>query len=173
MTGKIHLYYGDGKGKTSAAVGLTVRAAGYRKNVWFVQFLKGCDTGELVMLRALPTVTVMRGNCTKFFFQMTEEEKKAVTVCHDELLLRAKKAADEQKCEVLVLDEVLGAVETGLLNEELLKDFLLNKPDSLELILTGRNPAPYMIDAADYCSEIKKQKHPFDCGIPAREGIEY
>lgn len=173
MSGKIHLYYGNGKGKTTAAVGLSVRAAGCGKKVCFVQFLKGQPTGELVVLNHLSAVTVKRGQCTKFSFQMTEEEKKEVRQCHDELLTQAIEISFRGECDLLVLDEITAAVQTGLINEELLVNFLLHKPDALELVLTGRNPALYMIESADYCSEIVKKKHPFDQGVPAREGIEY
>jgi cob(I)alamin adenosyltransferase len=173
MSGKIHLYYGDGKGKTTAAIGLCIRAAGHGKRVWFVQFLKGQPTGELEVLTKLPTVMIKRGECTKFSFQMTEDEKNEVRQCHNQMLQEAADAVKNGKCDFLILDEVAAAVQTGLLDERRLQELLSQKPEELELVLTGRNPAPYMIEAADYCTEMVKRKHPFDQGIAAREGIEY
>ena len=168
--GLIHLYAGDGKGKTTAAVGLAVRAEGNGLRVWFLQFMKGRTSGEISVLKQLPGCTVRRGSCTKFSFQMTEEEKQAVKSEQDSLLQEAVRQAGQT--DLLVLDEVLSAVQTGLLSEEPLREFLKNKPAHLELVMTGRDPKSYMIEAADYYSEIVKKKHPFDQGITARKGIE-
>ena len=168
--GLIHLYTGDGKGKTTAAVGLSVRAAGNGMRVWFLQFMKGRPSGEIAVLERLPGVTVRRGECQKFSFQMTEEEKKAVRFQQDELLREAVSQLEE--IDLLVLDEVTSAISTGLLGEEDLKKLLTQKPPQLELVLTGRDPADYMIEAADYLTQMVKQKHPYDRGIAARRGIE-
>lgn len=171
--GLIHLYYGEGKGKTTAALGLTIRASGSGYRVVFVQFLKNQETGELSILNDLPGVTVIRGKeGSGFSFHMTMEEKEKTKLLHTENLQTAIELAAAGKYDMLVLDEAVGAYARDLIDKELLERFVLNKPDQLELVLTGRNPAQWMIDCADYASEIRKIKHPYDRGIPAREGIE-
>lgn len=169
----IHLYYGDGKGKTTAALGLTIRALGSGFKVVFVQFLKNQATGELAVLDGLQGVTVLRGKeGSGFSFSMTEEEKEKTKRLHTENLKSAIALAASGKCDMLVLDEAVGAYARDLIDKALLEEFVRKKPEDLELVLTGRNPAEWMIGLADYVSEIKKIKHPYDRGIPARAGIE-
>jgi cob(I)alamin adenosyltransferase len=171
--GLIHLYYGEGKGKTTAAVGLTVRALGSGLRVVFVQFMKNRDTGELAVLNGLPGITVLRGKeGSGFSFSMTEEEKEKTRLLHTENLTEAIALAASGNCDMLILDEAAGAYARGLIDKDLLEEFVRNKPERLELILTGRDPAEWMIEQADYVSEIRKIKHPYDKGIPARAGIE-
>lgn len=173
MKGLVHLYCGDGKGKTTAAAGLSVRAAGAGFRVLFVQFLKGRPSGEIAVLSALPNVRVLRGKAgTAFSFQMTGEQKQAARAVHDRHLAEAVRAAGAGECDLLVLDEAVGALNKNLLDGALLRGLVLEKPEALELVLTGRNPPDWLVEAADYVSEIRKVKHPFDRGIPAREGIE-
>ena len=169
----IHLYCGEGKGKTTAALGLTIRALGSGFKVVFVQFLKNQATGELAVLDGLQGITVLRGKeGSGFSFSMTEEEKEKTRLLHTENLKAAIELAASEKCDMLILDEAVGAYSRDLIDRTLLEDFVRNKPERLELILTGRNPAEWMIECADYVSEIKKVKHPYDRGIPARTGIE-
>ncbi len=171
--GLIHLYCGEGKGKTTAALGLTVRALGSGFRVVFVQFLKNQATGELSVLDGLPDVTVIRGKeGNGFSFTMTEEEKEKTRLLHTENLKKAIALAASGNCDMLVLDEAVGAYNRDLIERPLLEGFVRNKPEHLELVMTGRNPARWMIDCADYVSEIGKIKHPYDRGIPARTGIE-
>lgn len=173
MKGLIHIYCGDGKGKTTCSVGLTVRMAGHGKKILFVQFLKGQPTGELRILEALPNVTVARGKpLIKFTFAMTPEEKKACLENQNALFLQAVTAAKQGECDLLVLDEIMGAISTGTLDWEPVLEFVTHKPESLELVMTGRNPRPELVELADYVSEIQKVKHPYDQGIGAREGVE-
>ena len=172
--GLIEIYCGDGKGKTTAALGLILRAAGRDLKVLLCQFLKGRETGELTSLKLLPQVEILRGKAlTKFTFQMTAEEKEQVAKEHEVLLHRALTRCQEGKFDLLVLDEALGACALKLLDEPALLNFLKQKPAGLEVVLTGRNPSGALLEAADYVSEINKRKHPFDKGILAREGIEY
>ena len=171
MSGLIHLYCGDGKGKTTTSIGLTVRAAGSGMKVAFVQFMKGGETSELGMLKLLPNVSVFRSNEDfGFFSTMSEEDKKRLTEKHNTLLDEAIQYIQTEG--MLVLDEVTHALNFQLIDSEKFQKFLRNKPKQVELVMTGRNPKDYLIAAADYVSEIRKIKHPFDNGIAARKGIE-
>ena len=171
--GLIHVYCGDGKGKTTAALGLAVRASGRGHQVLLVQFLKSQDTGELFALDRLPGITVIRGKeGYRFSFNMTDEEKVHCCAIQDEHLRQAIALCRSQKVDLLILDEAIGALEKNLVNRELLLEFLNSKPSGLEVVLTGRNPDDALLELSDYISEIKKVKHPFDLGITARDGIE-
>ena len=172
MSGLVHVYCGDGKGKTTAAVGLCARAVGAGKRVVLVQFLKGGETGELAPLQALG-VRVLRGKGgTRFSFAMTDAEKAAARAVHDAHLQEAAQLTLAEGVDLLVLDEALGALRHGLLDEELLQGLVRQRPAGLELVLTGRNPPAWLLEAADYVSEFTKQKHPYEKGVPARRGIE-
>lgn len=168
-----HIYCGDGKGKTSAALGLSIRAAGAGMKVVMVQFLKGRETSELNILNTLSNITVLRGKVgTAFTFSMTEEEKENARHVHSELLQTGIDLIESGNCDMLILDEAIEAYNEGLLDQSLLQHLLKKKPWHLELVLTGREPRPWMIEGADYVTEMKKVKHPFDIGIKARAGIE-
>lgn len=174
MRGFIHVYCGDGKGKTTAAVGLAVRAAGTGKRVLLVQFLKGRDTGELHSLAQIPEITVLRGKASeKFTFQMNERELQEVYDNQTKNLLTALEEARKGHCDLLILDEIMGALSTETVDEDLLKSLVLYKPEPLELVLTGRNPPDWIVEAADYITRMEKVKHPYDRGIQARRGVEY
>lgn len=171
--GLIHIYCGNGKGKTTACLGLTIRCAGHGNKVLFVQFLKSRSTGELNSLELLPNIEVLRGKETKkFTFQMTAEEKQEVLREHEQLFTRIKTKLNQENVQLLVLDEIIGACNTGVFDENQLLDFLKTKPQGLEVVLSGRDPSPELLKLADYVSEICKRKHPFDKGVPARTGIE-
>lgn len=172
-TGLIHIYCGDGKGKTTTGMGLCARAAGYGYRVLIYQFMKDNSTSERNVLKLSDNVTIIDGlPQEKFSFQMTPEEKAARREYYaQQLKFVTQKAADENY-DLLFLDETIYTIRAGLLDESLVLDFLKNKPEQLEVILTGQNPSQALIDAADYVSEIRKVKHPFDQGIPARKGIE-
>ncbi len=170
----IHIYHGNGKGKTTAAMGLALRALGVGYRVVIVQFLKGGKSGEIEMLCQLPNVTILRGkNSTKFSFQMNEDEKKAATALHDDHLEQATAWIERGECDLLILDEILDALATGLLDEKRLRTLLANRPDEWELVFTGRNPPAFLRDAADYITEMRCEKHPYERGIAARKGIEF
>jgi len=171
--GLVHIYCGDGKGKTTACIGLSVRAAGRGLTVLFVQFLKGRPTGELKSFELFKNIEVMRGKeTTKFTFQMTDAEKQAVLQEHEKLFSCVLEKLNNEKVDLLVLDEVIGACNTGVFSLATLIDFLRTKPMDIEVVLSGRNPAAELIELADYVSEVKMIKHPFKKGIPARDGIE-
>lgn len=171
--GLIHIYCGDGKGKTTASLGLAVRCSGHGNKVLIVQFLKSRPTGELKSLALLPNIELMRGKETKkFTFQMNAEEKAQVLSEHLALFDRVKGKCAHEHIDLLIMDEVIGACNTGVFALDELVEFLKNKPAELEVVLTGRNPAPELVELADYVSEICKRKHPYEKGIPARTGIE-
>lgn len=168
----LHIYCGDGKGKTTAALGLALRAAGNNMKVHIVQFLKGCETSELNTLKGVDNVTVSRleKDCG-FTFCMTDEEKCEVTHCHNELLLKAKSLLND--IDILILDEFNAAYECNLLDRSLAESIIFENKDNKEIVLTGRNPDEKFTDKADYISEINCIKHPYQKGIDARKGIEY
>lgn len=172
--GLIHVYYGDGKGKTTAATGLAVRAAGSGRRVLMLQFLKGRSSGEVEVLRSIPGVSLERAaESKKFTWDMSPEELEAARRQNDEAFLAAAEKAREIRCDLLVLDEALGAFSAGVLSESLVIDFLREKPEGLELVLTGRDPSAALLEIADYATEMRKVKHPYDKGVQARQGIEY
>ncbi len=167
--GLVHLYWGDGKGKTTAAMGLALRALGSGRRVTVVQFLKGGVSGEIEPLRSLGA-SIFRGKAgQKFVFQMSDEEKAETRALQNENL-RAALATD---AELLVLDEACAAAALNMVEEELLKRAVLEKPAGQELVLTGREPAEWMLKAADYSTEMRCHAHPYTRGIQARQGVEY
>ena len=167
MTGLVHLYWGAGKGKTTAAMGLALRALGAGRRVAVVQFLKGRDSGEIPLLEGLGA-QVFRGKAgTKFSFQMTGAEKaetRALQTDHLRLALDA---------ELLVLDEACAAWQTDLIDRDLLRAAVLDRPEGREVVLTGREPPEWMREAADYVTEMRCHRHPFEQGVPARKGVEF
>lgn len=166
----IHIYCGDGKGKTTSAIGLAMRMVGYKKKVLFIQFLKGSYTGELSILENNKNITVKR--CDKpyaFFNAMSDNDRENIVKCHNENLRYASENINS--FDMIVLDEIFAAYNYELADKEKIKD-ITNKYKG-ELVLTGRGPDEWFIERADYISEIKKIKHPFDKGINAREGIEF
>ena len=170
----IHLYCGDGKGKTTASVGLAVRACGSGKKVMFAQFLKGQETGELSSLRLLPEITVLRGNFSKkFTFQMTSEEREAEAAENERLLEEAFQQAREIGVQLLILDESVTAAQRDMISGERLKELVESHRENFEIVMTGAVPDGWMVELADYVTDMEKIKHPFDKGVKARAGIEY
>lgn len=173
MQGMIHLYCGDGKGKTTAAVGLSVRAAGAGKRVLFAQFLKDGSSSELNILRALQNVEVACCEQNFGFFKAMDGQTKAAARQAYSALLGDVMRKSVGGVDLLVLDEAVAACNHGLIEEARLLDFLHHKPEDLEVVLTGRDPSQRLLDAADYVTEMRKCKHPFERGIAARRGIEF
>lgn len=171
MKGLIHLYHGDGKGKTTAAVGLAVRAAGAGFKVAFVQFMKGNNSGEINILKSLENVEVYKSEKDYGFFRlMPKEVQDELTAIHNEIIEEGFKFV--QDGGVVVLDEITHALNFGLIDNERVMELIDKKSENVEIVMTGRNPMAFLVDVADYVSEVKKIKHPFDKGISAREGIE-
>ena len=172
--GFVHIYCGDGKGKTSAALGLAVRAAGRGQRILLVRFLKNEDSGEVPVLRQVPGITVTP--CDRefgFVFRMDEEEKAEAAKYFQHRFEQACQMAAEEEYDVLILDEIMAACNYGMVREGDVAEFLKNRPGKLEVVLTGRKPSERLLVLADYISEICMKKHPFEKGIAAREGIEY
>ncbi len=170
--GRIHVYYGNGKGKTTTAVGLIVRAAGSGLRVAMFQFLKDNSSSERVILEQIPNITCLPGkDRVKFVSKMNSDEKARLKQYNNKALDEIAKFC--VSFDVLFLDEALCAVQLNVLSEEKLVEFLEHKPRGLEVIMTGHQVSDRMLEIADYVSEIRKVKHPFDQGIAAREGIEY
>lgn len=172
--GLIRVYHGDGKGKTTAAMGLGLAMAGQGVPVLMLQFMKGRPTGEVAALAQVPGVTLLRAEgLQKFSWEMTQEERQQARQNQDRLLARGIAEVQGGPWGLLVLDEALGACATGLLDEGALLDFLDGKPPALEVVLTGRGPSAALLEAAQLVTEMKKQKHPYDQGISARKGVEF
>lgn len=174
MKGLIHIYCGDGKGKTTAATGLAIRGAGYLMKVIFVQFMKDGSSNELKILNDIDNIDVMV--CKKhlgFSWNMDEEKKQIAKEEYTKLFDEAVAEAVNKEADMIIFDEIMSAISCKFVSEEKVLNFLNEKPEKLEVIMTGRNPSKELVDKADYVSEVKKIKHPFDNGVSSRIGIEY
>lgn len=174
MKGLVHIYTGHGKGKTTAAVGLGMRAYGRGMKVLMVQFLKGAESGELITINKLGSgFTINPGkHLGKFTWNMNEEELKEAAYIQNQQFEYALEEIKTGKWDLLILDEIMAAVTTGMIPVKDVIDLIKNKPEKLEIVMTGRNAPRELIELSDYVSEIKQVKHPMDKGIPARRGIE-
>ncbi len=174
MKGCIHIYCGDGKGKTSAAIGLAVRAAGRGRRVLIARFLKTDDSGEVPVLGGIDGITVVPCERTfGFVFRMTEEEKEEAAGYFQARFLNLCEMAVREQYDVVIFDELMASCNYHMVKETDVLQFLSQKPEEMEVVMTGRDPSEALVKAADYVSEIHMVKHPFTEGIPAREGIEY
>lgn len=163
----LQLYWGDGKGKTTAAMGLALRALGHGQRVTVVQFLKDGTSGEISLLRRCGA-TVRACPNAKFTWQMTDAEKTEARANNNAAL----QAALAEPFELLVLDEACAAYKSGLVEEQLLK-VAAARAKTAEVVFTGREPAEWMQAAADYSTEMRAVRHPYEQGVTAREGVEY
>lgn len=169
----LHIYCGAGKGKTTAAIGLAVRGAGAGMSVRFVQFMKGASTSELLVLENITGLEIRR--CDRdygFFNNMSEADKSEITRCHNALLEFAF-GGEDTASKMIILDELCSAYAHGLMDKELAKQLILENKDNSEIVLTGREPAYEFIKSADYISEIRCVRHPYERGISARKGVEF
>ncbi len=168
----IHIYYGNGKGKTTAAFGLALRAAGRGKRVIVAQFLKSEDSGERRSMEAVPHVLLLPIPAhMKFLWEMDVVERSECEYASYQLLRDAATLAEPGS--VLILDEALGALETDVLLPEDVTETLDSLPEPCEVVLTGRNAPEFLLARADYVTRFQAEKHPFERGVPAREGIEF
>ncbi|MDL2206410.1 cob(I)yrinic acid a,c-diamide adenosyltransferase [Eubacteriales bacterium OttesenSCG-928-N13] len=173
--GLIHVYTGAGKGKTTAAMGLALRAAGCGYQVKIFQFCKGRPSGELNMLQKLDRIELHRDECgsTKFSWDMNAEEKAEWIDAQQMLFDDACEAACDPDCDLVILDEALGAVHAGALQLSQLLYLMSHKYKGTELVITGRDAPEQLIQAADYVTEMRAVRHPYEQGIDARRGIEF
>ncbi len=172
----IQLYCGEGKGKTTAAIGQGIRASGRGLRVIFAQFMKGNDTGELYALAKTENFEIIRSPKNfGFYGNMTKEEKDELTKIHNLILARLLQSAKEGSCDIIILDEITYPVSFHLIDREKLKELLSlgNTVQGIEMILTGRDPEPFLTDCADYITKMQAVRHPYEKGITARKGIEY
>lgn len=173
--GCLQVYTGNGKGKTTAAVGLAVRAAGNGFKVYMVQFLKSGFTGELESSKKLePNFKIFRFEKRRgFFWTLNEEEKLQLKEEVQQAYRFCLEVLRKRQCDILIMDEIMGAISNKLVSKEQILELINMRPDDMELILTGRNVPEEIVAKADLVTEMKDIKHYFNKGIPAREGIEY
>lgn len=172
--GLLHIYCGDGKGKTTAAIGLAVRAAGCNRKILFARFLKTENSGELRILDQISEIKVIHlPKNFGFYKNLNEEERIEMRGMYQDVWNLIREEIQTGEYKMLVMDEFMAAYRYELVNKSEALEFLKGRPLDLEVVLTGRDPEMELLDIADYVSEIQKVKHPFDKGIIAREGIEY
>jgi len=169
--GRIIVNTGEGKGKTTAALGAALRAAGHGHRVAIVQFIKGSwSTGEARALKHLPNIKVTRiGSGFTWLAEDPEEPRKLARQAWE----AAKEFGYSDCYELLILDELSCALTEGYVSTNEVLEFLRNKPERLSVIITGRGAPPELIEAADTVTEMRCVKHAYYEGEPARKGIEY
>jgi len=172
--GLIHIYTGSGKGKTTAALGLCFRAAGWGIRSAFIQFMKGQDTGEIHAAEKFRELMIFEQYGSSGFVRdrnsASYREHLVTTV---KGLARAEELLKEKRVSIIVLDEILTLPQFGLTPEKKILELIDIKPEGTELILTGRGATPELIQHADLVTEMKEIKHYYSSGIIARKGIEY
>ncbi|MDP7243915.1 MAG: cob(I)yrinic acid a,c-diamide adenosyltransferase [Flavobacteriales bacterium] len=184
--GLVHVLTGDGKGKTTASIGLAIRALGSNLRIYMIQFLKSVPTGEFHTIRKhLPGMEIIqfgvdavkerqqkldafRDKGGEFTFNPDEEEKEAAMLGFK----HAKKVINSGNYDLIILDEITAVLDKGIIPIEDVLDLIENH-GHVELVFTGRDAPQEIIDAADYVNIVKKIKNPWDKGIKARKGIEY
>lgn len=173
--GYVQVYTGNGKGKTTAALGLGLRAAGDNFSVYMVQFLKTSKTGEIESVKKLDNnFKIFRFEKKRgFFWTLNDEEKKELKTEVQKAYEFCLDTLENSLCDILIMDEVMGALSNKLLSVEQITKLIDEKPENMELVLTGRNVPEAIAEKADLITEMKDIKHYMDKGIAAREGIEY
>ena len=169
--GLIHVYTGSGKGKTTAAIGLGLRAVGNNLKVHMVQFMKGRRYSEIDGIEHLPLFSVSQHGRDEFVSK--ENPEKIDIDMALEGFSYAKKLIGEKNFDVIILDEINVAVDFNLIPLNEVLSLMQDKPDSLELILTGRYAHPSIIKQADLVTEMLEIKHPYQKGIESRKGIDF
>ena len=170
LKGLTQIYTGDGKGKTTAALGLAVRAAGAGLKVYIYQFIKGSTCGEHKILRKIDNIKIER--CGRGCFIRKKPALKDIE-CAARGFERARGIIKSGEYDMVILDEINTALDVGLLKTSEVLAVIREKPTSVELVLTGRYCPKSLFKYADLVTEMRKVKHPFDKGISARKGIEY
>ncbi len=169
----IQTYFGNGKGKTTAAVGSAVRCAGCGNKVLFVQFLKNNDSAEFNVLSEIEGIDVLYSNeYYELYDNLNKNRTPALTKAYNKLLFEDTKNKSASY-QMIVLDEILDAVEYGYVDEKNLLELLAEIKVHSEIILTGHNLTEKIADVSEYISEIKEISHPYTKGVSPREGIEF
>ncbi len=173
--GLVHIYTGTGKGKTTAAMGMCIRALGNNMRVKVYQFCKGTPSGERKFFEGMENIEFHRAkiNTSKFMWDMNVQEKAEYAEVNRDLFEDACEAASDDSCDLVVLDEIMAAINHNIINIESLLYLVSHKSVGTELVLTGRDAPNQLIKEADYVSEISNIKHPMDLGIHSRRGIEF
>jgi cob(I)alamin adenosyltransferase len=170
--GLIQVYTGNGKGKTTAALGLALRAAGHRMKVLVIQFMKGnVNYGEIRSSRKLSPYLTIRQKGQKAFVSKNHADPLDLKLAREGFLM-AKKAIESKRYDVVILDEINQVIDYGLIPLSDLLQLIDSKPQTVELILTGRNAKPEVMERADLVTEMLPRKHYYDKGVQARKGIE-
>ena len=166
----IHIYYGNGKGKTSAAIGLGIRACGQDLKVVIAQFLKSDNSGEIKVIKNISNFCTLESpQKLPFYFQMNDSQKLE----YNDFALTLFNNAKDFDGDVYILDELLDAVQLNIIPLDYVVTFLKENSSKKEIVITGHSVIEEIFSCADYISEIKKIKHPYDKGYIARRGIEY
>lgn len=170
--GLVQVYTGNGKGKTTAALGLALRALGHNWRVVVLQFMKsGANCGEIKALHRFPDCQVYQFG-REVLVDMNNPDPLD-RVLAEQGLTAARQVVREDRCDLLILDEINVALACKLVKEEEVKILLSERPRHMEMVLTGRYAPLWLIEMADLVTEMRQIKHPFEQGIVAREGIEY
>ena len=171
--GLVHCYTGDGKGKTTASLGLVLRALGWKRKVCMIQFIKGYrEIGELKFAEEYDSFTFIQVSHTEKL-GISEKEVKDRKEDAEKALQTAEKILASEEYDLVVLDEINGAVHYNLVDLDTVLHLIKNKPDKTELVLTGSYAHEKIIEACDYVTELVKIKHPYDKGITARKGTDF
>lgn len=180
--GLVHIYTGNGKGKTTAAIGIAIRAAGAGLRVGIFQFLKDGSFNSAekeVFKRLTPGIEFMRFKETHpLFCKKTCKAENALDIAKLKASIyrdfnKVKSEVKKKKYDLAVLDEIINAASQGFIDERELIGFIRSKPKNMELVFTGRNAGRALVEMADYVTEMKELKHPHRKGICARRGIEF
>lgn len=170
--GRVQIYTGDGKGKTTAALGLALRASGHGVRVKIIQFMKGWEFyGELEAVKSLPNITIIQTGRPDYVYKGAETEADFSEARRG--LAIASECMESGCCDMLILDEINVALDFELISLESVVDLIKKRPERMELVLTGRNADYRLFAYADLISEMREIKHPYRQGICARKGVEY
>ena len=169
--GLIQVYTGDGKGKTTAAIGQAIRACGHGAQVIMIQFMKGREYGELKCAREVERFEILQFGRDEFVDRANPAERDIRYAKQG--LAAAQEVMEGKRCDLLILDEINVAIDYGLVAVEDVVTMLKGKPEGMEVILTGRNAAQEVIETAHLVTEMQEIKHPYQQGIEMRKGIDY
>lgn len=169
--GMVHVITGEGRGKTTAALGLALRAIGRGLKAYIIQFMKGFEYGEVLAAKKLESLEVKQFGRAEFVSKKKPEKIDIVYAV--EALKHARKVTNSEEYDIVVLDEINVALDFKLVEIDEVVKLIKEKPINVELVLTGRNAPKELIELADYVSDVKDIKHPYKEGVKARKGIDY